>query len=195
MRFNSRDYIYRIRSFKIATKILIILIICVVSYNILKNDTYYEEPQTTDIKNTNSQNITINDSIFNGTDQNGKHYNIKSKSLLKQNDNLYYAQYVDGFYEIRDTDLQFVSLNGIINDKLNQFKLIHDVTLTYKNYILKTEELNVDTINDIASSSDGVSVLHLNSHINSNKLHLNMKTGIIEFHGNVTTYIKTSDFK
>lgn len=194
MRFNSKNYIYTVRLIKIITKLLILIVVMATIYKAFESDTYYEAPNPKTTTNAH-HNIAIKDSVFTGTDQKGKHYNIKSKSLLKQDDNLYYVEYVDGLYEVNDSNLQFASLHGRINDTINKFQLTKNVIVTYSDYILKTEELDIDTLNDTASTTNGASVLHLHSSINSDILHLDLKTGVLEFDGNVTTHIKAADFK
>src|ERR1700729_3377125 len=123
MRFNLKHYRQKVAFFKILSALTLCSIVFLLSYNFFTKE-LVEEVKTLS-KTPSGYNISISNSIFEGSDDRGKNYQLASKTLIKSGNNLYNLDTVDGKYKLGDADVDFKANKGKMNDDTKLLKLLH----------------------------------------------------------------------
>lgn len=192
MRFSKKRYRRKVAFFKISSGLALGLIIALICYNLLGNKE--AEKVTAEDKKPANYGVLISDSMFEGSDKHGKNYQLASKTLIKAGENIYDLETIEGKYSLGHTDVDFKASNGKMDDDSKLLKLLHNIVIEYSEYLLMTDQMDIDLTKMSAQNNRKVSVLYHNSNIKADRFTLDTDSDTIHFEGNVLTHFKISDF-
>jgi LPS export ABC transporter protein LptC len=193
MNFNKKRYRYYILLSKGTMGVIISIIILGLIYEILRTQPNHTESDEKSMHH-DKYGITITNTVLEGSDHEGRSYNISSKTTHKSDDGMYYMQDIDGKYDLGVGQLSMTSRFGTMDDVHQILKLKDNAAMSYDGYLLRANQLDVDLKNRASKGDSGVTVLHAGSLITADSFDASSETNTIRFTGHVTTHLKFVDF-
>ncbi len=193
MAFSKKQYRRSVAISKVLSAIGMVTMILWVGYTIFWSKDKVEEERHEN-KTPAGHSISMVDSLFEGSDQNGKDYQIASKSVLKTGADLYSLDTIVGRYDLGQVALDMKARTGEMDEAKKLLKLIDDVVVEYSGYLLKTSQMDVDLTKMSAKNNNEVSILYHHSNIRADKFEADSDANIVHFEGHVLTHFKLSDF-
>jgi len=180
---------------------LIILGILYAGYILIKSG-YNNEKNDVDIAKKASKknldlkyNIILKDSIFEGIDKNLNAYIVKAKQAIKDSDNKYKLDIINGTYGInKDQSITVYAKEGFLNEESHILDLKNDVKLYFDDIIFDTNDAKIDLVNKDISGNSSAKLFYKNSSVTSDSFNTQDDNNIIIFKGNVSTIIDLSDY-
>ncbi|XVN42757.1 MAG: LPS export ABC transporter periplasmic protein LptC [Candidatus Rickettsia vulgarisii] len=165
------------------------------SNNNLKEPTNSASEQVTDKHDKSKYEIKILNSTFKGLNDKLKPYQINSLQAIRTLDNNYLLEIIDAKYAMNSKEELVINAdNGILNEETQILTLQNNVQFFLGEGTLKTPEAELNLLNKEASSNAGVILFYKNSTLKSENFKSMDDNNIINFQGNVSTVIETSDF-
>jgi lipopolysaccharide export system protein LptC len=166
-----------------------------VSNNNFKKPTSATREKLIDKHDKSKYEIKILNSTFNGLNKNLNPYQINSMQAIRTLDNNYLLETIDAKYTINpEEELLINAENGVLNEATQILKLQNNVQFFLGEGALKTQEAELNLLNRETSSNAGVIFFYKNSQLKSESFQSTDDNNIINFEGNVSTIIETSDF-
>jgi LPS export ABC transporter protein LptC len=193
MAFSQKRYRQRIIFSKALSAMVMMVLILWVSYGVFYiKDEPIEESYEHKAKPPDS--ISIIDSAFEGSDRSGKDYEITSKTLLKTGAGLYNLDTIAGRYYMSAIAIDLKARTGEMDDGKKTLKLLDDVVVEYSDYILKTNQMDVNLAKMSAKNNNEVSILYHHSNIRADRFEVDTDANTLHFEGHVLAHFKVSDF-
>lgn len=180
---------------------LIILGILYIGYILIKSS-YITEENNIDIakkapeKNLDLKyNIILKDSIFEGVDKNLNAYLVKAEHAIKDSDNKYKLDIINGIYNINnDQSFTIYAKEGFLNEESHILDLKNDVKFYFEDIIFDTNYARIDLVNKNIMGNSPATLFYKNSSVTSDSFNTQDDNNIIIFKGNVSTTIDLSDY-
>jgi hypothetical protein len=193
MTFSKKQYRRRVVFSKALSALALVALILWIGYVIFWNEEKISQEKHPD-KEVARHAVSIVDSIFEGSDKNGKDYKVASESVLKTGVNLYDLEVIAGHYDLGSMGIEMKANFGKMDDGKKLLKLIDDVVIEYSGYLLKTTQMDVDLTKMAAKNDREVSILYRHSNIRADRFSADTDANIVHFEGHVVTHFKVSDF-
>ncbi|XVN40402.1 MAG: LPS export ABC transporter periplasmic protein LptC [Rickettsia endosymbiont of Argas persicus] len=193
--YKRRKQVWKYTYFLIILGILYVGYILINSnYNSKKNNV--RKTEETSKKNFDLKyNIVLKDSVFEGVDRNLKAYSVNAKQAIKDSDNKYKLDIVNGIYDINeDQSVTIYAKEGFLNEESHILDLKNDVKLYFEDVIFDTNDAKIDLINKNIIGNSPVTLFYKNSSVTSDSFKTQDDNNIIIFKGNVSTIIDLSDY-
>ncbi|MCC8417082.1 MAG: LPS export ABC transporter periplasmic protein LptC [Rickettsia endosymbiont of Bryobia graminum] len=178
--------------------ISIIALYFYISFNVSKNNygkSTSANEKFVDKHDKSKYEIKILNSTFNGLNKNLSPYQINTVQAIRTLDNNYLLETIDAKYLIdSEEELLINADNGVLNEVAQTLKLQNNVQFFLGEGTLKTREAELNLLNKETSSNAGVILFYKNSQLKSKNFKSMDDNNIINFEGNVSTIIETSDF-
>lgn len=183
------------------TYFLIILGILYAGYILVKSSHHTEENNTNIVEKAPEKNldlkynIILKDSVFEGVDKNLNSYLVKAEQAIKDSDNKYKLDIINGIYNInQNQSVTVYAKEGFLNEELHILDLKNDVKFYFEDMIFDTNDARINLINKSIISDSPATLFHKNSTITSDSFNTQDDNNIIIFQGNVYTTIDLSDY-
>lgn len=183
------------------TYFLIILGILYAGYILVKSSHPTEENNTNIVEKAPEKNldlkynIILKDSVFEGVDKNLNSYLVKAEQAIKDSDNKYKLDIINGIYNInQNQSVTVYAKEGFLNEELHILDLKNDVKFYFEDMIFDTNDARINLINKSIISDSHATLFHKNSTITSDSFNTQDDNNIIIFKGNVYTTIDLSDY-
>ncbi|ASX27512.1 LPS export ABC transporter periplasmic protein LptC [Rickettsia sp. MEAM1 (Bemisia tabaci)] len=183
------------------TYFLIILGILYAGYILVKSSYPTEENNTNIVEKAPEKNldlkynIILKDSVFEGVDKNLNSYLVKAEQAIKDSDNKYKLDIINGTYNVnQNQSVTVYAKEGFLNEESHILDLKNDVKFYFEDMIFDTNDARIDLINKSIISNSPATLFHKNSTITSDSFNTQDDNNIIIFKGNVYTTIDLSDY-
>ncbi len=195
MNFNKKHYRRNISVLKGLSSITLIFLVIWIACSVFWRDKVADtEDKDVHKEAKRAHEISIVNSVFEGSDEKGISYKVASNTVLKTGADSYALGSVSGRYEAGTSGVNLKAHSGEMDDGKKLLKLAYDVILEYSEFLLKTDHMNIDLETMAADNDDKVNVLYRNSTITADKFSANSEANRVHFHGHVSTHLKMSDF-
>jgi len=192
MKFSKRRYRSNVTVSKWVVAIVFLLLATWTTISLIMPDLAHDSTPTKTL--AAKHEVEISAPVFEGFDKNGKSYQLASKSLTKIDKNFYDLDKVDGKYNLGWGDVDLSASKGTVNEGGKLLYLLNDIVIAYSEYLIKTNQMDIDFTTMSAKNNNEVNVLYRNSDIKADKFSADSDSDIIHFEGNVITHFKVSDF-
>lgn len=183
------------------TYFLIIFGILYAGYILVKSSYSTEENNTNIVEKTPKKNldlkynIILKDSVFEGVDKNLNSYLVKAEQVIKDSDNKYKLDTINGTYNVnKNQSVTVYAKEGFLNAESHILDLKNDVKFYFEDIIFDTNDARIDLIKQSIISNSPATLFHKNSTITSDSFNTQDDNNIIIFKGNVYTTIDLSDY-
>lgn len=180
---------------------LIILGILYAGYILVKSSHPTEENNTNIIEKDSGKNldlkynIILKDSVFEGVDKNLNSYLVKAEQAIKDSDNKYKLDIINGTYNVnQNQSVTVYAKKGFLNEESHILDLKNDVKFYFEDMIFDTNDARIDLINKSIIGNSPATLFHKNFTITSDRFNTQDDNNIIIFKGNVYSTIDLSDY-
>lgn len=204
-RSDNKDTILSYKRFRNLLRIITFIGILIITYYFYINLNVFNNNSQKPINTTSKKLIDKNDkskyeikilnSTFKGLNKNLNPYEINTLQAIRTQNNNYLLETIDAKYTINtEEELLINADNGVLDEETQLLKLQNNVQFFLGEGTLKTPEAELNLLNKETSSKAGVILFYKNSQLKSKNFNSKEDNNIINFQGNVSTIIETSDF-